>query len=52
MRIWQRERELDRLMELLEDGEIDEYEFEKMLEEWEEGYDAAQESLWEIRTDR
>lgn len=49
---WLREKEIDRLNEMLEDGEIDVYEFEKMLAEWDEGYDAAQEALWELRYDR
>lgn len=48
----QREREIDRLNDMLEEGEISEDEFFQMIEEWDEGYAAAQEALWEMRNDR
>lgn len=49
---WLRMREIDRLNGLLEDGEISEDEFFQMLEEWDEGYAAEQESYWEMENDR
>lgn len=49
---WLREREIDRLSDLLEDGEISDDEYFQMIDEWDEGYAAAQESLWEMENDR
>lgn len=49
---WLRNREIEKLDALLEYGEIDEYRYSDMLAEWEEGYEAAQEALWEMGSDR
>lgn len=52
MMTWQREREIDKLNDLLDDGEISEDEYFAMVQELDDGYVAAQESLWEMRNDR
>lgn len=52
MEEWLRNREIDRLGRLVENGELTPEEAVEEMEEWEDGYALSQEELREARCDR
>lgn len=52
MKEWMRHRKQLELEEMIEEGEIDELDYKELMEEWEDGWDEEQYSIWEAKNDR